>query len=41
LWSLHDCSVSYQSKRYELTSPRRLIPKSAIENTSKNEDDAI
>jgi hypothetical protein len=25
----------------ELTSPRRLIPASAIENTSKNEKDAI
>jgi hypothetical protein len=24
-----------------LTSPRRLIPASAIENTSKNEEDAI
>jgi hypothetical protein len=36
LQSLHHCSVGYQSIRYELTSPRRLIPASAIEKTSKN-----
>jgi hypothetical protein len=33
--------VGYQSVRHKLTSPRRLIPASAIENTSKNEVDAI
>jgi hypothetical protein len=26
---------------HELTSPRRLIPASAIENTSKNREEAI
>jgi hypothetical protein len=41
LQSLHHCSVGYQSVRHELTSPRRLIPASAIENTSKNKGDAI
>jgi hypothetical protein len=41
LQSLHHCSISYQSMRHELTSPRRLIPISTIENTSKNEVDAI
>jgi hypothetical protein len=41
LQSLHHCSVAYQSMRHELTSPRRLIPASAIENTSKNEEDII
>jgi hypothetical protein len=39
--SLHHCSVSYQSMWHDLISPRRLIPTSAIENTSKNEVDAI
>jgi hypothetical protein len=34
LQSLHQCSVGYQSVRHELTSPKRLIPASAIENTS-------
>jgi hypothetical protein len=38
---LHHCSVGYQSVRYELTSPRRLISASAIENTRKNEVNAI
>jgi hypothetical protein len=41
LQSLHQFSVGYQSMWHELTSPRRLIPASAIENTSKNEEDAI
>jgi hypothetical protein len=41
LQSLHHRSVGYQSVRHELTSPRRLILASAIENTSKNEEDAI
>jgi hypothetical protein len=41
LQSLHHCSAGYQSMRHELTSPRRLILASAIENTSKNEVDAI
>jgi hypothetical protein len=41
LQSLHHCSVSYQSLRHELTSPKRLVPANAIENTSKNEVDAI
>jgi hypothetical protein len=36
LQSLHHYSVGYQSMQHELTSPRRLIPASAIENTSKN-----
>jgi hypothetical protein len=39
--SLHHRSVGYQSVRHELTSPRTLIPASAIENTSKNEEDTI
>jgi hypothetical protein len=41
LQSLHHCSVGYQSVQHELTSPRRLIPVSAIKNISKNEEDAI
>jgi hypothetical protein len=41
LQSLHHRSVGYQSVRCELTSPKRLILVSAIENTSKNEEDAI
>jgi hypothetical protein len=41
LQSLHHCSIGYQSVRHELTSPRRLVPPSAIENTSKNEEDTI
>jgi hypothetical protein len=41
LHSLHHCSVGYQSMQHELTSPKRLIPTSAIKNTSKNEVDAI
>jgi hypothetical protein len=36
LQSLHHRSVGYQSVRHELTSPRRLIPASAIENTRKD-----
>jgi hypothetical protein len=34
LQSLHQCSVGYQSVRHELTSSKKLIPASAIENTS-------
>jgi hypothetical protein len=41
LQSLHHCSVGYQSVYHELTSPRRPIPASAIENTSQNLVDAI
>jgi hypothetical protein len=41
LQSLHQCSVGYQSMQHKLPSPRRLIPACAIENTSKNEEDAI
>jgi hypothetical protein len=41
LKSLHHCPIGFQSVQHELTSPRRLIPASAIENTSKNEVDAI
>jgi hypothetical protein len=41
LQSLHRCFAGYQSVQHELTSPRRLILASAIENTSKNEEDAI
>jgi hypothetical protein len=41
LQSLHHCSVGYQCMRHELTLLRRLIPVSAIENTSMNEVDAI
>jgi hypothetical protein len=41
LQSLHHCSVGYQSVQPELTSLRRLIPASAIENTNKNKVDAI
>jgi hypothetical protein len=41
LQSLQRHSVSYQSIRHKLTSPRRLIPTSTIENTSKNEEDVI
>jgi hypothetical protein len=36
LQSLHQSFVCYQSVRHELTLPRRLIPTSTIENTSKN-----
>jgi hypothetical protein len=39
--SLHHCFIAYQFVQHELTSPRRLIPASAIENTSNNEVDAI
>jgi hypothetical protein len=39
--SLHHCSVGYQSVQHELTLPRRLIPASGIQNTSKNEVDII
>jgi hypothetical protein len=41
LKSLHHCYIGYQSVQPKLTSPRRLIPASAIENTNKNEIDAI
>jgi hypothetical protein len=41
LQSLHYNSVGYQSVQHELTSPRRQIPASVIESTSKNEIDAI
>jgi hypothetical protein len=41
LQSLHHSSIGYQSMQPELTSPRRLIPTSAIENNNKNEVDAI
>jgi hypothetical protein len=41
LQSLHHYPVGYQSMQYELTSPRRLIPASAINNISNNEVDAI
>jgi hypothetical protein len=41
LQSLYHRSVGYQSGRYELTLPRRVILASAIENTSKNEEYAI
>jgi hypothetical protein len=38
---LHHCLDGYQFMQHKLTLPRRLIPASAIENTSKNEEDAI
>jgi hypothetical protein len=38
---LHHSSIDYQSVRHEFTSLRRLIPSSAIENTSKNKVDVI
>jgi hypothetical protein len=41
LQSLHHHSVGYQSALHELSLPRWLIPASTIENTSKNEVDAI
>jgi hypothetical protein len=41
LQSLHHCFIGYQSVRHELTSPRRVIHTSAIENTSKKEVDTI
>jgi hypothetical protein len=41
LQSLYHHSVGYQSMLHELTSPRKLIPASAIENISKNKEDAI
>jgi hypothetical protein len=41
LRSLNNCSLGYESVQHELTSPRRLIPTSAVEKTSKNEVDAI
>jgi hypothetical protein len=41
LQSLHHCSIGYQPLWHELTLPRRLIPASAIKNTSKNEVHAI
>jgi hypothetical protein len=39
--SLHHCFIGYQSMQHKLTSPTRLIPTSAIENTRTNEVDAI
>jgi hypothetical protein len=36
---LHHCSIDYQSVQHELTSPRRLILTSAIENTTKNREE--
>jgi hypothetical protein len=39
LQSLHHRSVGYQSVRHELTSQRRLILSSAIENTSNNKEE--
>jgi hypothetical protein len=41
LQSLHHHYVGYQSIPHELTSPRRLILASAMENPIKNEADAI
>jgi hypothetical protein len=41
LQSLHHCSIGYQSLQHKLTLPRRPIPVSAIEYTSKNKVDAI
>jgi hypothetical protein len=38
---LHHNSIGYQSVWHELTSLKRLIPASAIKNTSMNEEDAI
>jgi hypothetical protein len=35
---LHHYSIDYQSVQHELTSPRRLILTSAIENTTKNRE---
>jgi hypothetical protein len=39
LQSLHHRSIGYQSMGHELTSPRRLIPTSVIENTKKNKEE--
>jgi hypothetical protein len=36
LQSLHHSSIGYLHDVHELASPRRLIPASATENTSKN-----
>jgi hypothetical protein len=41
LQSLHHDFVGYQYVQHELTLPRRLIPASAIENTSKNREEII
>jgi hypothetical protein len=41
LQSLHRCFVGNQSVQHEFTLPKRFIPASAMENTSKNEEDAI
>jgi hypothetical protein len=38
---LHHCLDGYQFMQHKLTLPRRLISASAIESTSKNEEDAI
>jgi hypothetical protein len=35
LQSLHHCSIGYQYVQHELSSPRRLIPTSAIENKAR------
>jgi hypothetical protein len=40
LQSLHHCSVGYQSRKQELTLPRRLIPACSIKKTSKNKVEA-
>jgi hypothetical protein len=39
--SKHHRFVGYQSVQHKLTSSRRLIPISAFEKTSKNEEDEI
>jgi hypothetical protein len=41
LQSLYHYSIDCQFIQYELTSSRRLIPASAIENTTRNEKNAI
>jgi hypothetical protein len=41
LQSLHHYSIGNQSVQPKLTSPRRLIPASTIENTGKNKVDTI
>jgi hypothetical protein len=39
LESLHHGSIGSQSSKHELTLPRRLIPTSVIDNTSKNREE--
>jgi hypothetical protein len=41
LQSLHHDFVGYQYVQHKLTSPRKLIPASTIENTSKNREETI